>query len=48
MKGSDGWLLHALNSIPPLCVCVCVGIMPGDEPPPAWSPSPPPGHGGRV
>ena len=23
MKGSDGWLLHALNSIPPLCVWVC-------------------------
>ena len=50
MKGSDGWLLHALSSIPPLCVCVCVcvGIIPSDEPPLAWSPSPPPGHWGRF
>ena len=46
MKGPDGWLLHALNSIPPLCVCECVGIMPSDGPPPAWSPSPPLGQGG--
>ena len=29
------------------CVCECVGIMTSDEPPPAWSPSPPPGHGGK-
>ena len=28
MKGSDGCLLHALNSIPLFCVCKCVGIMP--------------------
>ena len=43
MKGSDGWLLHALNSKPPLCECL--GIMPSDEPPPAWSPSSLPGVG---
>ena len=44
MKGSDGWLLHALNSRPPFCVQV-VGIMPNDESPSAWSSSPPPYHG---
>ena len=44
MKGSDGWLLHALNSKPPLCVCV--GTMPSDEPPPAWFLSSPPGPWG--
>ena len=38
MKGSDDWLLHALNS-KPLCG-ECVGIMPSDEPPPAWSLNP--------
>ena len=34
------YMLLTLNT----SVCECVGIMPSDEPPPAWSPSPPPGH----
>ena len=37
---------YMLSTLYHLCVCECVGIMPSDEPPPAWSPSPPPG--GRV
>ena len=39
---------YMLSTLYHLCVCECVGIMPSDKPPPAWSPSPPPGHGGRV
>ena len=39
---------YMLSTLNHLCVCECVGIMPSDEPPPAWSPSSPPGHGGRV
>ena len=36
---------YMLSTLYHLYVCECVGIMPSDEPPPAWSPSPPPGLG---
>ena len=38
------YMLSTLNTF----VCECVGIMASDEPLPAWSPSSPSGHGGRV
>ena len=36
---------YMLSTLDHLSVCECVGIMPNDESPPAWSPSPPPWHG---
>ena len=35
---------YMLSTLYHLCVCECVGIMPNDEPLPAWSLSPPPGQ----
>ena len=32
---------YILSTLYHFCVCEYVGIMPSDEPPPAWSPSPP-------
>ena len=37
---------YMLSTLNHLCVCECVGIMPSDEPPPAWSPSSPQDMGG--